>query len=100
MEFHRRPADVKAATIARIMRESAGRSNFHNTAQHYMELYEKMLARPLLPMTENLLPFDPEKVPAETPMPLERQRIRRQSPVKRSPLFTVEGNREKVPATG
>lgn len=100
MEFYRRPAAVKAATIARIMRESAGRFNFHNTAQHYKELYETMLARPLLPMTENLLPFDLEKVPAETPMPLERQRIRRQTPMKRSPLFTVDKDREKVFATG
>ncbi len=49
MAFHRLPAPVKAAQVARIMRESRLRFNHSVTAQAYIDLYERMLRRPLVP---------------------------------------------------
>ena len=48
MEFYRRPAEVKAREIARIMGEAAVRFNHQVTARRYIDIYEKMLARPLV----------------------------------------------------
>ena len=41
-------AGIKAREIARIMDEAAVRFNHRVTAQHYIDIYEKMLARPLV----------------------------------------------------
>ena len=48
LEFYRLPTDIKAAQIARVMRESADAFNYAVTAERYIELYEKMLQRPLI----------------------------------------------------
>ena len=46
--FHRLPADVKRRQIERIMRQSAATFNHANTARQYIDLYERMLERPLI----------------------------------------------------
>lgn len=74
MKFYRLPLPVKEETTARIMRESAERFQFANTANQYIQLYESMLERPLLPLTptvpadnpsfaatENLIYLDPKE---------------------------------------
>ncbi len=48
MRFYNLPADIKAAQISRVMRKSAARFNHSVTARHYIELYERMLQRPLI----------------------------------------------------
>jgi len=48
MKFYKLPAKTKAGQIERIMTESASRFNHDVTAQQYIELYEKMLQRPLI----------------------------------------------------
>ncbi len=49
MEFYHASAEVKKFTITRIMKESTERFSLEKTAQQYMQLYERMLKRPLLP---------------------------------------------------
>ncbi len=48
MEFYRLPSEVKNAQIARIMEESVNRFSHNETAKHYFQIYERMLARPLV----------------------------------------------------
>jgi len=48
MEFYRYPREVKERQISRIMKESQERFNLSQTAHQYIELYEKMLHRPLV----------------------------------------------------
>ena len=48
MRFFSLPAATREREIARIMDEAAVRFNYRVTAQHYIEIYEKMLARPLV----------------------------------------------------
>ncbi len=48
MEFYKLPPKTKAPQIERIMTESAATFNHDVTAQQYIELYEKMLQRPLI----------------------------------------------------
>jgi starch synthase/alpha-amylase len=48
MAFHARPADARDHQIRRIMQESQTTFNHDVTARHYIELYEKMLQRPLI----------------------------------------------------
>ncbi len=48
MRFYRRPAHKKKVQIGRIMQESAGTFNHAVTARRYIELYERMLQRPLV----------------------------------------------------
>jgi starch synthase/alpha-amylase len=48
MEFYNRPATQKAVQIARIMAEGKAAFNHDVTARHYIELYERMLQRPLV----------------------------------------------------
>jgi len=48
MDFHRLPAEVRAAQIGRIMRESRERFNHDVTAGQYFDIYESMLKRPLV----------------------------------------------------
>jgi len=49
MEFYLMPADARQAQISRIMRQAGERFNHAVNALQYIELYEKMLDRPLLP---------------------------------------------------
>ena len=48
MEFYKLPGETKASQIERIMTESAATFNHDVTARQYIELYEKMLQRPLI----------------------------------------------------
>ena len=48
MKFYKLPAKTKARQIERIMTESIATFNHDVTAQQYIELYEKMLQRPLI----------------------------------------------------
>ncbi|UCE54915.1 MAG: glycogen/starch synthase [Desulfobacterales bacterium] len=48
MIFYNLPQNVKAKQIKRIMNESAATFTHANTARQYIELYEKMLQRPLI----------------------------------------------------
>jgi len=42
------PVQVRKRQISRIMTQSATKLNHNVTAQHYIELYEEMLRRPLI----------------------------------------------------
>jgi ADP-glucose type glycogen/starch synthase len=46
--FYREPAEVKRQQVSRIMRESMDRFNHAVTARQYIDIYEKMLKRPLV----------------------------------------------------
>jgi starch synthase/alpha-amylase len=48
MVFHGAPAKTRQRQVERIMRESAQTFNHDVTARHYIQLYEKMLQRPLV----------------------------------------------------
>ncbi len=48
MHFYNLPQKIKVKQIHRIMTESAATFNHDNTARQYIELYEKMLQRPLI----------------------------------------------------
>ena len=48
MAFWRRPAEARAKEISRIMAESLSRFNHEACARKYIELYERMLHRPLV----------------------------------------------------
>ncbi len=48
MEFYQMPADVKQRQITRIMHEAAATFTHDVNARQYIELYEKMLERPLI----------------------------------------------------
>ncbi|MCF8027649.1 MAG: glycogen/starch synthase [Desulfobacteraceae bacterium] len=48
MAFYRQPLAVKQPQIRRIMEQSAARFNHEVTARQYIDLYEKMLHRPLI----------------------------------------------------
>ena len=48
MDFYNLPETKKAEQISRIMKESAAAFTHANTARQYIELYEKMLKRPLV----------------------------------------------------
>ncbi len=49
MWFYNLPRDVKNSQIKRVMKHAVATFNHDVTAQHYIDLYEKMLDRPLLP---------------------------------------------------
>ncbi len=49
MAFYRMAPEIKSVQIARIMEESAVRFNHEVVARQYIDLYEKMLERPLIP---------------------------------------------------
>jgi len=53
MNFYNLPQKVKAQKIKRIMTESTAAFNHAVTARQYIDLYEKMLERPLI---------DPERI--------------------------------------
>ena len=48
MEFYRLPADVRARQVARIMRQAMETFTHSVNARQYIDLYERMLERPLL----------------------------------------------------
>ena len=48
MVFYQLPNDLKANQILRIMQSSADNFNYAVTAKNYIDLYEKMLQRPLV----------------------------------------------------
>jgi starch synthase/alpha-amylase len=48
MHFYMLPQKIKAAQITRIMEKSAATYTHANTARKYIELYERMLQRPLV----------------------------------------------------
>jgi starch synthase len=48
MQFYMMSPDIKKRQIRRIMIESAATFNHHVTAQQYIDIYEKMLRRPLV----------------------------------------------------
>jgi starch synthase len=48
MKFHMMPPDIKERQIRRIMTQSAAIFNHRVTARQYIDLYEKMLQRPLI----------------------------------------------------
>ncbi|NQT54763.1 MAG: glycogen/starch synthase, partial [Desulfobacteraceae bacterium] len=48
MQFYMLPIKAKERQINRIMMQSASKFNHRVTAQHYIDLYEKMLQRPLI----------------------------------------------------
>jgi starch synthase len=48
MKFFSMPKTRKRRQIERIMQESAATFNHANTARQYIDLYEKMLERPLI----------------------------------------------------
>ncbi|MBW1902281.1 MAG: glycogen/starch synthase [Deltaproteobacteria bacterium] len=52
MLFYRRPRKIREQQIKRIMAESAETFNHSVTARHYIDLYEKMLRRPLINNTQ------------------------------------------------
>jgi starch synthase/alpha-amylase len=47
MSFYKRPAEMREKQIRRIMKHAANTFNHHVTAKQYIQLYEKMLDRPL-----------------------------------------------------
>jgi len=54
MAFYKLPSDIKAGQIRRIMNESAATFTHANTAKKYMDLYEKMLKRPLVNASDRI----------------------------------------------
>ena len=58
MAFHRLPASVRRAQITRIMGEATERFGHRASARRYMELYERMLDRPLLQHVDAVAPVD------------------------------------------
>lgn len=48
MKFHALPAEVKNPEITRIMQEAKQRFSHDRTAKEYIDIYEKMLRRPLI----------------------------------------------------
>jgi ADP-glucose type glycogen/starch synthase len=48
VKFYDLPDNIKEKHLSRIMKESKARFNLHETAKKYINLYEKMLKRPLV----------------------------------------------------
>ena len=48
MRFYYKPEEWKRGVIARVMKEARQRFNHDVTAQEYINIYESMLARPLV----------------------------------------------------
>jgi starch synthase/alpha-amylase len=51
MDFYNAPQNIKSKQIRRIMNDSAASFTHANTARQYIDLYEKMLQRPLINAT-------------------------------------------------
>ena len=52
MKFYNQPREIKKKQLKRIMTESAASFTYANTASQYIQLYEKMLKRPLINRTD------------------------------------------------
>jgi hypothetical protein len=64
MEFYNIPSQVKKKRIERIMQQSAEMFNHAVTARQYIELYERMLRRPLIePVHQKSLSAYRDKIP-------------------------------------
>ncbi len=48
MKFWHQPDEVRSTQISRVMKQAAARFNHSVTAKHYIEIYERMLRRPLV----------------------------------------------------
>jgi len=48
MHFYKKPKKTKEQQVKRIMAQSSENFNHATTARHYIDLYEKMLQRPLI----------------------------------------------------
>jgi ADP-glucose type glycogen/starch synthase len=48
MKFYRQPPEARRAQVARVMQESAATFNHSVCAQHYFDIYESMLKRPIV----------------------------------------------------
>ena len=48
MDFHALPNEIKDSQIRRVMKESAQEFSHEEVARQYIEIYEQMLARPLV----------------------------------------------------
>ena len=48
MKFYSLPDDIREAAVSRVMHSARNRFNHDVTAKHYIDIYESMLARPLL----------------------------------------------------
>ena len=62
MKFYTLPAKTRGKQINRIMTESAERFTYEQSARQYIELYEKMLQRPLVVESQSV--EQPVGVPA------------------------------------
>lgn len=54
LKFYMLPANTRAKQIKRIMTESAEKFTYEQSARQYIELYEKMLQRPLVVETQSV----------------------------------------------
>ena len=73
MAFYRLPPKIRARQIKRVMEESAASFTHAETARRYIELYEKMLQRPLIvdPLADDQCQAD-EPAPPTRPSPSRR----------------------------
>jgi starch synthase len=70
MDFYSLPQKVKKKQIERIMAQSADTFNHSVTARHYIDLYEKMLQRPLINTPTRINPpkaDKPERIATKAP---------------------------------
>jgi len=54
MQFYAMPDNKRERQVSRIMKQSISSFNFQNTAQQYIDLYEKMLKRHLINPANNI----------------------------------------------
>ena len=71
MQFYMMSPDIKKRQVSRIMTESAATFNHQVTAQQYIDIYEKMLQRPLF-YRQNMDSSDNHKDSTKSGIPLER----------------------------
>jgi glycogen synthase len=67
IRFHRRPAAERQTIIRRVITESVARFNHAATAQHYFDIYEDMLHRPLIVTESETAPPIPPPPPLKPP---------------------------------
>jgi starch synthase/alpha-amylase len=74
MAFYRLPPEVRARQIQRVMEQSAASFTHAETARQYIDLYEKMLHRPLIigPVADNECPPEDGTAPPGRPAPSRR----------------------------
>jgi starch synthase/alpha-amylase len=90
MEFYRLSAQVRENNIKRVMERSAAIFNHAVTAQQYIELYEKMLQRPLIDFTGRIASLkDPNKCHKTVLAPFENLTISRQYEI-------IRGNLQRI----